>query len=163
MRLFLVVFFLVFGCSSTPSPSPSPSASVRTLRTPLELREVQSRMAGACSRPLKPPPGGLVATADGSECLVLAPPSLTVSRVARLEARVVEGTGEWAVTVTLAPDQVAPFDALTGRLEGQRLAFVAGRDVLAAPLVAAALTDGIFDLPAGSEAEARALVTRLAG
>lgn len=164
MRRLVLALVLLAGCTSSrrgDPPVPSPSASLRALRTPVELREVTSRTAGACSRPSPPPPGGLVATSGGSECLVLAPPSMTVVRVVQVEESYLPPA--WSVVVKLGPDQREAFEDLTGRLEGKRLAFVAGGDVLTAPMIENAVPDGTFSLPVEDEAEALALVARLTG
>ena len=165
MRRLAVLLLFLAGCTSSGDPSVSPSASprVRALRTPLEMREVMTRMAGACNRPYKPAPGGLVATFEGSECLVLAPPALSATHVARIEALRSELTGEWVVSGALAPEQVRAFEELTGRLQGKRLAITVERDVLAAPTIAEPISDGSFEIAMADEAAARSVVARLTG
>lgn len=172
LLLFLVA--TAAGCSGLPVPlpgAPSPGqAAPRTLEPPLDFRPVTASQAGPCPTPASARgPLVLADPNDPGNCLALANSELTVRQLAQAVARYDDRNAQWVVEISLAPGDVAALERITRRAAAQtdpqnRIALVLGAELVIAPSVMTALTDGRLQISGNlSHQEALDLQTKLGG
>lgn len=165
----LVLLLLTTGCatervggpsavSGAPSGGPSGASGTGPVDLPASLE--LSRVAGTASAS---PSTTAVPDASGAP-LVLEPPFLRVDRLADARLQFQEYANSWAVVLALTPADAAVFGRWTGRHVGDKVAIVAGGEVLAAPEVSSAATAGDVVISTHhSQDEAGDLLVRITG
>lgn len=140
---------------------PTSSVGPVTLKQPLQIRPVTEVSAQPCA-------SGTLSGTD-TACYRLAEETLTIERVKDLDSGVPEGSTDFAIMLTLYPDDAKAFGELTGRLAKEQtprnqLAVVVGDKVVTAPAVMDAITGGQVQIAGNfTKADAEKLVQQLTG
>jgi hypothetical protein len=143
-------------------PKPTSTVTPATFGQPLQLRPVTEIAQPPCA-------SGLVAGADADEasCYRLADETLTIERVKDLEIVYPKENPEFAVQLTLYPDDAKAFGELTGRLAKEQspknqIAVVVDGKVVTAPAVMEAITGGDIQITGNfSRPDAEKLIEQL--
>jgi preprotein translocase subunit SecD len=122
--------------SDPPVTSESPAAGPVDLVVPIELRPVVED--GGVGTTVLPDPNG--------ERLALADPVMTIDRLDGAEVQT-DGTGAgWVLTIDLTDEDAASFATWTADHVGERLAMVVDGEVLVAPTIQGAITEGMVSI-----------------
>lgn len=161
------------GPGGDPMEPPASSAAAgrpRELDPPLDFRAVTASQDGPCPTPVEG--GGQLVVTDPQRpgsCLVLAPPELTVQQLAEVAARYDDRNLQWVVEINLAGKDVAALERISRAAANltdpqNRIAMVLGTEVIIAPAVMSALTDGRLQISGKlTEQEAKDLQVKLGG
>jgi preprotein translocase subunit SecD len=133
----LLVFVLAAGCSSevagTPAATPDSDTSVGPvdLAVPVAMRPVLESGTGTTTLP----------GPDGEQ-LALAEPFLTLRELKGARAEIEPTTGSWVLRIDMTADDGKVFGDWTTAHQGERVAMVAGDEVLTAPAIQSPITGG---------------------
>jgi hypothetical protein len=141
-------------------PKPTSTVTPATFGQPLQLRPVAEIAPAPCA-------SGMVGDADGAQCYRLADETLTIERVKDIKTVYPKENPDFAVQLTLYPDDAKAFGELTGRLAKEQtprnqIAIVVDGKVVTAPAVMEAITGGEIQLAGNfSRTDADKLVEQL--
>lgn len=174
VAVVLLALAVLAGCAGWQGPTPGPQRATSTgaprpLEPPLEFRPVMAVRAAPCAADVGQALLVLPDPDSPGACLELGAPELRVAQLAGVAARYDQANLQWVVEVTLRPDDAAPLERATRRAATQtdpqnRIALVLATDLVVAPTVMTALTDGRLQISGGfSQQEALDLQVRLGG
>lgn len=133
----ILVFVLAAGCTSevagTPSATPDSDTSVGAvdLAVPVEMRPVLESGTGTTTLP-----------GPEGEQLALAEPFLTLRELKGARAEIEPATGSWVLRIDMTAEDGKVFGDWTTAHQGERVAMVAGDEVLTAPAIQSPITGG---------------------
>lgn len=141
-------------------PKPTSTVTPATFGQPLQLRPVTEIAPAPCA-------SGMVGDAEGAQCYRLAEETLTIERVKDLKTIPPKENPQFAVQLTMYPDDAKAFGELTGRLAKEQtprnqIAIVVDGKVVTAPAVMGAITGGEIQITGNfSRPDAEKLVEQL--
>ncbi|GAB3424329.1 SecDF P1 head subdomain-containing protein [Flindersiella endophytica] len=141
-------------------PKPTSTVTPATFGQPLQLRPVTEVAPAPCA-------SGMVGDVEGTQCYRLAEETISIERVKDIKSGVTKGSPEFAVMLTLYPEDAKAFGDLTGRLAKEQsprnqVAVVVDGKVVSAPAVMEAIPGGEIQIAGNfTQQSARELVERI--
>jgi preprotein translocase subunit SecD len=175
--LMLVAVLALAGCTSRTAGDPgtddSPVVGPVDLVIPIEMRPVLEQ-TGPSGSPALPPSDQPVATSalpsttvlpgQGGEQLTLAEPVMTVERLERAEVTMEKTSATWVLVLDLTAEDTAAFAEWTSEHIDERLAMVIDGEVVIAPTIQGAITDGGVQITGNyTQSEIRDLLDKITG
>jgi preprotein translocase subunit SecD len=185
--LVLVALLALAGCTSrtggAPAKDDSPVVGSTNLVVPIELRPVveqgtspsaapsasasASPSASASASPsasASAPPSQTQLPDPSGEQLTLAEPVMTIEHLDRAEILFDQPNSTWALSIDLTDEDTAAFADWTADHVNERLAMVVDDEVLIAPTIQSAITDGVVQITGNyTQDEVKELLDKITG
>lgn len=151
--LVLVAVLTLAGCSAEvtgePGKDDAPVVGPVDLVVPIELHPVMEQGASSSTDPSvsqsATPPATQLPDPSG-ELLTLSESVMTIERLDRAEVMFDKVNSTWALSVDLTDEDAAAFADWTANHVDERLAMVVDGEVIIAPTIQSAITDGIVHI-----------------
>ena len=164
--LMLVAVLALAGCSSetagAPAKDDSPAVGAVNLVVPIELRPVVEQGTSTGPSTSAVPDGDELPDPSG-ELLTLAEPMMVVEELAGAEVKTNE-TAQWVLNLDLTDEDAKTFGDWTADHVNERLAMVIDGEIVIAPTIQGAITDGEVQITGNyTQTEIRALLDKITG
>lgn len=158
----VLVPLAVLSAAARPVPGPSVAGSGSTHRPPIQFRQVTRIAGGSCPSRSHGLPG-----TSKDQCFYFTHTGMTISRFASVTiTQLSPGTSAYWLSFRLERSDIRRYANLTLKLQDlptprDELAIVANGVVLLHPEIRAELAQGVFEVEAGTMAQAQQLLHRL--
>lgn len=169
--LVLVAVLALAGCTSrtagAPAKDDSPVVGATDLVVPIELCPVVEPGTSASAEPSATPsatPSQKHLPDPSGEQLTLAEPVMTIERLDRAEVIFDKVNSTWALSIDLTDEDTAAFADWTADHVNERLAMVVDDEVIIAPTIQSAITDGVVQITGDyTQDEVKDLLDKITG